>query len=77
MAMLSSTVAMWMAVQPTQIALHTLVTNACTKVEQAKANAWAGFYSNLAATLVNVFACLDLLPHAIVTNNCGHTVLWT
>ena len=69
-----STLAIWVAVQPVQIGLRTLVTGDCTKVGKAKANAWAGVYSNLAAALVNLPANLDFLPHAIIIDNCGHTV---
>ena len=69
-----STLLMWVAVQPVQIGLRTLVTDDCTKMEQAKANAWAGFYSNLAAALANLVAYVDFFPHATVTDRCGNTV---
>ena len=69
-----STLAIWVAVHPVQIGLRTLVTGDCTKVEKTIANAWAGVYSNLAAALVNLSAYLNFLPHAIIIDNCGHTV---
>ena len=69
-----STLAMWVAVQPVQIGLRTLVTDDCTKVEQANANAWAGFYSNLAAASANLLAYMDFLPHATIIDRCGGTV---
>ena len=54
---------MWVAVQPVQIALRTLVTDGCSYSEQRKANAWAGTYINLAAVMANLAAFMDLLPH--------------
>ena len=69
-----STLSMWVAVQPVQIGLRTLITDDCTKSEQAKANAWAGGYSNLAAAWANLAAYMDLLPHAGVPYRSDHTI---
>lgn len=65
---------MWVAVQPVQIGLRTLITDDCTKTEQAKANAWAGGYSSLAAALANLAAYMDLLPRTGLSYRSGHTI---
>lgn len=55
---------MWVAIQPVQIGLRTLITDACSDRDQTKANAWATTYNNIAATLANLAAWNNMLPHA-------------
>lgn len=65
---------MWVVIQPVQIGLRTLITDDCTATEQAKANAWAGGYSNLAATLANLAAYTSILPHPEIPYRSDYTV---
>ena len=69
-----ATLSMWVAVQAVQIGLRTLITDDCTPSEQANANAWASAYSNFAATMANLAAYADLLPHSWGANAQGMTV---
>ena len=57
-----------------QIGLRTLITDNCTRTEQAEANAWAGGYSNLAATLANLAAYMNISPHPGDPFRSDHTV---
>lgn len=58
------TFTIWIAVQAVQVGLRTLITDGCSQDEQARANAWASRYSNLAAAVANFLAYMDFLPHA-------------
>ncbi|KAL8895918.1 MAG: hypothetical protein Q9207_007953, partial [Kuettlingeria erythrocarpa] len=60
---------MWVAIQPVQIGLRTLITDACSDREQSKANAWATTYNNIAATLANLAAWNNILPHPAAVDN--------
>ncbi|RMJ23185.1 Sucrose transporter [Aspergillus sp. HF37] len=44
--------------------MRALITDDCSPDEQARANAWAGRYSNFAAAAANLLAYMDFLPHA-------------
>lgn len=65
---------MWVAIQPVQIGLRTLITDGCSDREQSKANAWATTYNNLAATLANLAAWANMLPHATNDSQRERTV---
>ncbi|KAL8750570.1 MAG: hypothetical protein Q9184_006379 [Pyrenodesmia sp. 2 TL-2023] len=65
---------MWVAIQPVQIGLRTLITDGCSDWEQTKANAWATTYNNLAATLANLAAWSNVLPHTTNKSPRDHTV---
>ena len=69
-----STLLIWVAVQPVQIGLRTLITDNCTRTEQIKANAWAGGYSNLAAMLANLAAYMNISLHPGVPSRSDRTV---
>lgn len=58
------TFAIWVGVQAVQVGMRALITDDCSPDEQARANAWAGRYSNFAAAAANLLAYMDFLPHA-------------
>lgn len=72
-AMLSA-LSFCVAVQPVQLGLRTLITDDLTELEQAKANAWASTYSNLAATLANCVAYTNIFPLTRQISQQSHTV---
>lgn len=57
-----SFMAVWVAIQPVQIGLRTLITDDCSESEQSKANARASTHINLAAVLSNLAAFTRILP---------------
>lgn len=71
---MTATLSLWVAVQAVQIGLRTLITDGCSPSEQASANAWASAYSNLAATMANLAAYVDLLPQSWDSDAQGFTV---
>lgn len=52
----------WVAIQAIQVGLRALITDDCSRNEQAYASAWASRCSNLAAGTANLIAYLDILP---------------
>ncbi|KAJ5113797.1 major facilitator superfamily domain-containing protein [Penicillium angulare] len=52
----------WVAIQAVQGGLRALITDDCSRDEQSYANAWASRFGNLAGSIANLLAYLDLLP---------------
>jgi solute carrier family 45 protein 1/2/4 len=54
-----STFSFWIAAQAVQVGLRALISDGYTPTEQVRASAWASSYSNLAAALGNLSACMN------------------
>lgn len=49
----------WTSAQAVQVGLRALISDQCDPTEHIRASAWAGSYSNLAAVLGNLSACMN------------------
>jgi len=61
---------MYAAVQSVQIGMRALITDGCSLLDQANANAWAGRYIGLGGVLGNLAALLDDLSRSDEEPEC-------